>query len=153
MRAVDSNVPVSYTHLDVYKRQAFDVAAATGCEVEPLHAAPVAAVTTAAMAVELNAGSSAPRFCCRVIEGVDASAATPLWMAQRLLRSGVRPISLLVDVTQYIMLELGQPMHAYDRDLLKGPLAVRHARAGETLKSVSYTHLDVYKRQIVCCCS
>jgi phenylalanyl-tRNA synthetase beta chain len=113
---------------------AFDVAAATGCEVEPLHAAPVAAVTTAAMAVELNAGSSAPRFCCRVIEGVDASAATPLWMAQRLLRSGVRPISLLVDVTQYIMLELGQPMHAYDRDLLKGPLAVRHARAGETLK-------------------
>ena len=113
---------------------AFDVAAATGCEVEPLHAEPVAAVTTAAMAVELNAGADAPRFCCRVIEGVNATAKTPLWMAQRLLRSGVRPISLLVDVTQYIMLELGQPMHAYDRDLLTGPLGVRHARAGETLK-------------------
>jgi len=113
---------------------AFDVAAATGCEVEPLHAEPVAAVATAAMAVELNAGADAPRFCCRVIEGVDATAKTPLWMAQRLLRSGVRPISLLVDVTQYIMLELGQPMHAYDRDLLTGPLDVRHARAGETLK-------------------
>ena len=112
---------------------AFDVAAATGCEVEPLHAEPVAAVTTAAMAVELSAGADAPRFCCRVIEGVNATAKTPLWMAQRLLRSGVRPISLLVDVTQYIMLELGQPMHAYDRDLLTGPLGVRHARAGETL--------------------
>lgn len=113
---------------------AFDVAAATGCEVEPLHAEPVAAVTTAAMAVELSAGADAPRFCCRVIEGVNATAKTPLWMAQRLLRSGVRPISLLVDVTQYIMLELGQPMHAYDRDLLTGPLGVRHAHAGESLK-------------------
>jgi phenylalanyl-tRNA synthetase beta chain len=113
---------------------AFDVAAATGCEVEPLQAEPVAAVTTAAMAVELNAGADAPRFVARVIEGVDARAKTPLWMAQRLQRSGVRPISLLVDITQYIMLELGQPMHAYDRDLLHGPLGVRHARAGETLK-------------------
>jgi len=54
-------------------------------------------------------------------------------MAERLRRSGVRPVSFLVDVTQYVMLELGQPMHAYDRDLLKGPLGVRHARDGESL--------------------
>ncbi len=113
---------------------AFDVAAATGSEVEPLDAVPMPALHDARMAVELNAGADAPRFVGRVIEGVDATVATPLWMAQRLLRSGVRPISLLVDVTQYVMLELGQPMHAYDRDLLKGPLGVRHARAGETLK-------------------
>ncbi|MDE2406332.1 MAG: phenylalanine--tRNA ligase subunit beta [Xanthomonadaceae bacterium] len=112
---------------------AFDVAAATGCEVEPLQAEPVAAVIDSAMAVELNAGSDAPRFVARVIEGVDPAAKTPVWMAQRLLRSGVRPVSLLVDVTQYLMLELGQPMHAYDRDLLKGPVGVRHARAGEAV--------------------
>jgi len=83
--------------------------------------------------VELNAGADAPRFVGRVIEGVDATVATPIWMAERLRRSGVRPVSFLVDVTQYVMLELGQPMHAYDRDLLKGPLGVRHARDGESL--------------------
>ena len=112
---------------------AFDVAAATGCEVEPLQAEPVPAVIDSAMAVELHAGSDAPRFVARVIEGVDPAAKTPVWMAQRLVRSGVRPVSFLVDVTQYLMLELGQPMHAYDRDLLKGPVGVRHARAGETV--------------------
>ncbi len=112
---------------------AFDVAAATGCEVEPLQAEPVPAVIDSAMAVELNAGRDAPRFVARVIEGVDPAAKTPVWMAQRLVRSGVRPVSFLVDVTQYLMLELGQPMHAYDRDLLKGPVGVRHARAGETV--------------------
>src|SRR5690606_28359311 len=70
----------------------------------------------------------------RVISGVDATRATPTWMAERLRRSGVRPLSLLVDVTQYVMLELGQPMHAYDRSLLQGPVGVRHARDGESLK-------------------
>ncbi|MCC7096068.1 MAG: phenylalanine--tRNA ligase subunit beta [Thermomonas sp.] len=113
---------------------AFDVAAAFGSVVEPFEAAPVAAASASTMAVELNAGADAPRFCGRVIEGVDASATTPMWMAQRLLRSGVRPISLLVDVTQYVMLELGQPMHAYDRDLLRGPIGVRHARTDESVK-------------------
>ena len=113
---------------------AFDVAAATGSEVEPLDAVPMPALHDAAVAVELNAGADAPRFLGRVIEGVNASVTTPIWMAERLRRSGVRPVSFLVDVTQYVMLELGQPMHAYDRDLLKGPLGVRHARAGETLK-------------------
>src|SRR5690606_32273853 len=58
----------------------------------------------------------------------------PSWMAERLRRSGIRPVSFLVDVTQYVMLELGQPMHAFDRDLLQGPVGVRRARAGETLR-------------------
>ncbi|QNN46113.1 phenylalanine--tRNA ligase subunit beta [Thermomonas brevis] len=112
---------------------AFDVAAATGCEVEPLSAAPVSVASAATLPVELGAGAEAPRYACRVIEGVDANVATPVWMAERLRRSGVRPVSFLVDVTQYVMLELGQPMHAYDRDLLKGPVGVRRARDGETL--------------------
>lgn len=113
---------------------AFDVAAALGSQVEPLNAAPVAAQIDATLAVELNAGADAPRYVGRVIENVNAAAATPLWMAERLRRSGVRPISFLVDVTQYVMLELGQPMHAFDRDLLNGPVGVRRARAGETVK-------------------
>jgi phenylalanyl-tRNA synthetase beta chain len=113
---------------------AFDVAAACGSEVTALDAAPVPAQDDAALEVRLDAGADAPRYVGRVISGVDASRPTPLWIAERLRRSGVRPVSLLVDVTQYVMLELGQPMHAFDRDLLHGPVGVRHARAGEALK-------------------
>ncbi|MFZ5661588.1 MAG: phenylalanine--tRNA ligase subunit beta [Pseudomonadota bacterium] len=112
---------------------AYDVAAALGAQVEPLEVAPVAAQSSAALPVELHAGADAPRYCGRVIEGVDAGVPTPVWMAERLRRAGVRPVSFLVDVTQYVMLELGQPMHAFDRDALRGPVGVRRARDGETL--------------------
>ncbi|MGY1520781.1 phenylalanine--tRNA ligase subunit beta [Luteimonas sp. A482] len=113
---------------------AFDVAAALGGEVAPFDAEPVPATIAATLPIELGAQADAPRYLGRVIEGVDATAATPSWMAERLRRSGIRPVSFLVDVTQYVMLELGQPMHAFDRDLLKGPVGVRRARTGETLK-------------------
>lgn len=112
---------------------AFDVAAATAGQIQPLALAAVPPQSEAALAVTLQAGADAPRFVCRVIEGVDAAVPTPVWMAERLRRSGIRPISLLVDVTQYVMLELGQPMHAYDRDRLTGPLGVRYARPDERL--------------------
>ena len=113
---------------------AFDVAAACNSEVVPLDAAPVPAGSDATLVAELDAGAKVPRFVGRVIDGVDATAPSPAWMAERLRRSGVRPISFLVDVTQYVMLELGQPMHAFDRDTLQGPVVVRHANAGEQLK-------------------
>ncbi|RNF86211.1 phenylalanine--tRNA ligase subunit beta [Montanilutibacter psychrotolerans] len=112
---------------------AFDVAAASGSEVAAFAAAPVAAAIDASVSVELNAAGDAPRYCGRVIEGVDAAAPTPVWMAERLRRSGIRPLSLLVDVTQYVMIELGQPMHAFDRDTLTGPIGVRRARKGEAV--------------------
>lgn len=113
---------------------AYDVAAACASAVVAFDATPMPALTDSTLAVELDAGAKVPRFAGRVIEGVNASVATPVWMAERLRRSGVRPISFLVDVTQYVMLELGQPMHAFDRDLLEGPIVVRHARDGETTK-------------------
>ena len=113
---------------------AFDVAAACGSEVVAFDATPMPALNDSALVVELNAGGKVPRFVGRVIEGVNAAVTSPVWMAERLRRSGVRPISLLVDVTQYVMLELGQPMHAFDRDLLTGPIVVRHARSGEETK-------------------
>ncbi|MBP6797200.1 MAG: phenylalanine--tRNA ligase subunit beta [Luteimonas sp.] len=112
---------------------AFDVAAAVGSEVAAFDATPVPATGHAVVEVVLDAGDRVPRFAGRVIEGVDATARTPVWMAERLRRSGVRPISFLVDVTQYVMLELGQPMHAFDRDTLVAPVVVRAARAGEPL--------------------
>lgn len=113
---------------------AFDVAAACGSDVVAFDATPMPALTDRTLAVELNAGADAPRYCGRVIEGVNAAAATPVWMAERLRRSGVRPVSLLVDITQYVMLEIGQPMHAFDRDLLTGPVCVRRSKRGETVK-------------------
>ncbi len=113
---------------------AFDVAAATRSEVKPFVAEPVAAQGSRELVIQLDAGAEAPRYLGRVIEGVNASATTPLWMAERLRRCGVRPVSLLVDITQYVMLELGQPMHAYDLDTLKGQIGVRRSRAGESLK-------------------
>jgi phenylalanyl-tRNA synthetase beta chain len=113
---------------------AFDVAAAFGSEVAALDATPMPALVDATLAIELAAGADVPRYVGRVIEGVDASRATPVWMAERLRRSGVRPVSLLVDITQYVMLEIGQPMHAFDRDVLRGPIGVRRARADERVK-------------------
>jgi phenylalanyl-tRNA synthetase beta chain len=112
---------------------AYDVAAACGGAVADLETMAVPATGDATVDVRLEAGADAPRYLGRVISGVDAGRATPAWMAERLRRSGIRPLSLLVDVTQYVMLELGQPMHAYDRDLLQGPVGVRHARSGESL--------------------
>ena len=112
---------------------AFDVAAACNSEVVPLDATPVPAGSAATLVVKLDAGADAPRYVGRVIQAVDANAPTPVWMAERLRRCGVRPISFLVDVTQYVMLELGQPMHAFDMDRLSGPVNVRHSRPNEAL--------------------
>ena len=112
---------------------AFDVAAALNGGVIELDARPVPAQSDAAMKVALEAGERVPRFAGRVIDDVDASVPTPVWMAERLRRSGLRPISFLVDVTQYVMLELGQPMHAFDKAKLEGEIVVRPARAGEPL--------------------
>ena len=122
---------------------AYDVAAAFGAGVSGFESEPVPAASEAALGVELHAGADAPRYLGRVIEGVDARMATPVWMAERLRRGGIRPVSFLVDVTQYVMLELGQPMHAFDRDLLKGPVGVRHARAGEKLVLLDGREVDL----------
>ena len=122
---------------------AYDVAAAFGAGVSGFESEPVPAASEATLGVELHAGADAPRYLGRVIEGVDARMATPVWMAERLRRGGIRPVSFLVDVTQYVMLELGQPMHAFDRDLLKGPVGVRHARAGEKLVLLDGREVDL----------
>ncbi|QYR53616.1 phenylalanine--tRNA ligase subunit beta [Lysobacter soyae] len=113
---------------------AADIAAANGVHLSQEVQAQVGPAIDSTLQVKLEAGAAAPRYAGRVIEGVDPDAITPLWLAERLRRSGIRPVSFLVDVTQYVMLDLGQPMHAFDRDLLKGPVGVRLARKGEQVK-------------------
>src|SRR5262249_60411350 len=75
------------------------------------------------------------RFVLREVRGFDPAAPTPLWMRVRLARSGMRSVSLAVDVTNYLMLELGQPLHAFDRSKLTGEIVVRRAQPGEQLET------------------
>lgn len=78
----------------------------------------------------------ATEFVTRVVRGVDATRPTPPWMVARLTLAGIRSISLLVDITNYVMIELGQPIHGYDLDTLTGGITVRRAREGETLETL-----------------
>ncbi|MFC0316598.1 phenylalanine--tRNA ligase subunit beta [Gordonia phosphorivorans] len=86
--------------------------------------------------VALDDDGRAVRYTARVIEGVDATAVSPWWMAKRLMVAGIRPISGIVDVTNYVMAELGQPLHAFDADKVVGTVRVRAARAGEKLETL-----------------
>jgi phenylalanyl-tRNA synthetase beta chain len=95
----------------------------------------VAAVNSAeVLPVKISAPDLCGRFSGRVIRGLNAKAQTPDWMKQRLERSGQRPLSALVDISNYVMLELGRPSHVFDLDKIHGGLDVRWGKAGETLK-------------------
>jgi phenylalanyl-tRNA synthetase beta chain len=83
--------------------------------------------------IDVEASGDCPRYIGRVIRGINARAETPLWMQEKLRRSGVRSLGPVVDVTNYVLLELGQPMHAFDLARLDGGIVVRRAREGEQL--------------------
>lgn len=85
------------------------------------------------LAVKVEAEDACPRYLGRLIKGVNAKAETPLWMQERLRRSGLRSLGPLVDVTNYVLIELGQPLHAFDADKLNGAINVRWGKADEQL--------------------
>ena len=93
----------------------------------------VAAVIDDVFPVEVQAADACPRYLGRVIKSVNVAAATPLWRVEKLRRSGIRSIDPIVDITNYVMLELGQPMHAFDLANLNGSVVVRNASAGEKI--------------------
>jgi phenylalanyl-tRNA synthetase beta chain len=90
----------------------------------------------AAYPVTVESEEDCPRFVARRVTGVDPTAPTPWWIRRRLMLAGIRSISLAVDVTNYVMLEMGQPMHAFDTPSIKGGLVVRRARAGEKVTTL-----------------
>ena len=93
--------------------------------------------------IVLDAPDACPLYCGRVISGVDAKAPTPDWMKRRIERSGIRSISALVDITNYVMLELGQPLHAFDNSQLEGTIHARMAKPGEKILLLNEQTLEL----------
>ena len=114
-----------------------EVAALTGCAFVPqkITAAPVSG--SLKTSVQIQSPEDCGRFLARAISGVNANAPSPAWLVQRLERCGIRSISALVDIGNYVMMEIGQPMHVFDADKLSGCLIVRHAQNGETLQCLN----------------
>jgi phenylalanyl-tRNA synthetase beta chain len=126
-----------------------EVSAIAGKKLTPPPMEPVTPATRVKFTVRLEAPASCPRFAGRVIQGVNPAARTPLWMRERLRRAGLRPIRPIVDVTNYVMLELGQPLHAYDLRRLNSHIEVRNARAGERLKLLDGRELELDPETVV----
>lgn len=94
---------------------------------------PVSVSIKTTVPIEVQDVNACPRYAGRVVKGLDLDATTPLWMSERLRRSGIRSIHPVVDVTNYVLLELGQPMHGFDLANINGGIVVRRARQGEKL--------------------
>ncbi|NCV90727.1 MAG: phenylalanine--tRNA ligase subunit beta, partial [Betaproteobacteria bacterium] len=120
-----------------------EVAALSGAALVPQAKHAVEVSIDDRLPVRVEAADLCGRFCGRVIRGVDAKAQTPAWMKQRLEHAGQRSISALVDISNYVMLELSRPTHVFDLDRIQGSLTVRWARRGEKLKLLNGSTIEL----------
>jgi len=117
--------------------------------VSEVEIAPVPAASNATFAVALHAPDACPNYVGRVIQNIDINRSTPNWMKEKLRRSDIRSIDPVVDVTNFVLLELGQPMHAFDLDKLRGGIQVRLARPGETLQLLNDQEIQLTAESLV----
>ncbi|OCH98199.1 phenylalanine--tRNA ligase subunit beta [Legionella jamestowniensis] len=118
----------------------------------PLKARPKEVVqpsTDEIITIKLQAVDACPQYFGRVIRDINPQTPTPVWMVERLRRAGVRSIHPVVDVTNYVMLELGQPMHAFDLKTLQGDIVVRKAKAGETLILLDGQEINLHEHVLI----
>ncbi|PXW98100.1 phenylalanyl-tRNA synthetase beta subunit [Sphaerotilus hippei] len=120
-----------------------EVAALTGAPLKALPAVPVMPTLDATLPVRVEASDLCGRFSGRIVRGIDTRARTPAWMVDRLARCGQRSVSALVDISNYVMFETGQPTHIFDLDKIHGGLTVRWGRAGEPLKLLNGNTITV----------
>ena len=120
-----------------------EIGAITGISLNPLEIPLLKAQLNEQLTVSVIDVRGCPLYCGRMVRGVNADAATPEWMLRRLERSGLRTINAIVDITNYVMLEMGQPMHAFDMAKLAGGITVRRARKGESLCLLNEQNIDL----------
>jgi phenylalanyl-tRNA synthetase beta chain len=123
-----------------------DVAAITGAKVKLPAAPPVAAALQDSRAVRISEPNACGQYFGRVIRGIDPRAKTPGWMLRRIERAGLRAIHPIVDITNYVMLERGQPMHAFDDAKLNGAIDVRYMRPGERVKLLNGDEVEYHEK-------
>jgi phenylalanyl-tRNA synthetase beta chain len=120
-----------------------EVALLNGLDLSQPSIQPVPATLADSLPVTVDAPEACPRYLGRLIKGVRREASVPLWMKERLRRSGLRSLDLVVDVTNYVLIEMGQPLHAFDADKLEGGIVVRYGRAGERLRLLNGEELTL----------
>ena len=126
-----------------------EVGVLTGCDLTQWPAETVVEQSTKQLTINVETPVDCPRYVGRVIENINMNATTPVWMQEKLRRSGVRSLGPVVDVTNYVMLELGQPMHAFDLDKLSGGITVRTAQANEKLILLDGQEVNVLENTLV----
>lgn len=128
-----------------------ELAALTDTPLTALDVPAVPATNGRELAVRLDSPAACPRYLCRVIDHVNPQAPSPLWLQERLRRAGLRSLGAVVDITNYVLLELGQPLHAFDLGRVDGGIVVRQARAGEKLRLLNGQDVDADADLLLIC--